>query len=353
MFLRFDDQSHPGWATTRQLAVGVAGVLPALLVRSGIHHALAGPTSMTDAVGGGRQAPDTGVYLICCALVAFGIAAGLWRWAPRAWQRITTATGRRVLGFGCASLAAAAIGLPFPGVVTHAAGTLISLAAAVGAFRLWNVWRTRWCGAGENPNLLAGVVRPPVRPGQLWWSTGPAQDDGSSGKRAVLVIGRHPGGSWDVAAITFQDKESRLPGQLQVPPQRVRHFTSTGWLNVTDRLPMGRDQLGNYIGRAPHTFHQEVRAHAGIPTAPSARSRGRDRDRVAQPGEPCTHGNERADESTPWWTQLQPESPSGPSGAAGRASDTDGPTCETVLLPWSLPGGDAVEAVEAVPPGPR
>lgn len=325
MFGRDGGQCDPRWSTARQAGMDVAGSLPALLVRSAVQHALAAPAAMTALDGTGRQVLHTRTYLICCSGVAIGILAAVCRWAPRAWQRLTTATGRRSVAFLCVSLCAAAIGLMFPRSVMHATGTMISLIAAVGGFRLWNLWRKRWCGAGENPNLLTGLIRPPIRAGQLWWTV-PSRDDGHSGLRAVLVIGRHPGGSWDVAPVTFEDQSACPSGQIHMSPQRIRQLTSAGWLNLTDRTLIGRDQLGSYIGKTPYSFHREVCAHVGglpdpLPWTP---------DRAAHNGETSAGPHGAADAATPWWLRLEPTSPSQPWMRR-----------ETVTLPRSLPGDDA------------
>jgi hypothetical protein len=91
-------------------------------------------------------------------------------------------------------------------------------------------------------------------------------------------------------------------------PQRIRQLTSAGWLNLTDRTLIGRDQLGSYIGRTPYSFYREVCAHVGRLPDPLPWTR----DRVAHSGETSAGPDGAADATTPWWLRLGPTSPSPP-----------------------------------------
>lgn len=201
---------------------------------------------------------------------AFGVLALLATplLVPILWRRFSKPGILRTVAYLSVQVCAIGVGLVIPDIIN---GALITLAlAGAGTIGWWN-WQLRWRGVGVAPSPLAGVLRPHVDPGQIWFGIVPGRQQ--TKVRPVMVLDVAPDGKhWRVAYFTTQTpKTTQYAKQyLEVPAGSIRGFQKDNWVSLVDPRSLSRSQFRTYTGLAPKWLYEQVcTAHGISPAADS------------------------------------------------------------------------------------
>lgn len=187
---------------------------------------------------------------------------------PLLWRRFSRPGMLRTVAYIAVQIIAIGIGLVFPDFVN---GALITLAlAGAGTIGWWN-WQLRWRGVGVAPSPLAGVLRPHVDPGQIWFGIVPGRQQ--TKVRPVMVLDADPDGKhWKVAYFTTQPPKTsqQAKNYVSVPAGSIRGFQKDNWVALSDARSLSRSQFRTYTGLAPKWLYEDVcRAHGIEPSQES------------------------------------------------------------------------------------
>lgn len=183
---------------------------------------------------------------------------------PLAWRRVRDPFRLRVVAYLALLGWGTGVGLIGTSPVL---GWCLSVIVCGPGTLLWWTWQRSWRGVGVAPSLLAGVLRPPLHAGQVWFAFVPGTHE--TKKRPVLVL--HPAGNnrWLVAYFTTQTP--RDPADyLQVEPDTIRGMNRLNWAHLTDLKALQRNQFRSYVGLAPAPVYQAICVRTGAHCDPEA-----------------------------------------------------------------------------------
>jgi hypothetical protein len=253
--------------------VWVAAVLSAIVgLPAGAVTILLG-NSLTDLTGfiGGRNSVfdytlEIGLRVGLGALIGFGVTVG----TPWVWRHADSPAVLRLIASTAVQGYALAISLFIPYFVYSF--TVAVAVAGTGNVVLW-LWQRRWRGVGVAPTPLAGILRPALHPGQVWYAT--IRGTRETKVRPVIVLGEsieNPG-RWIVAYGTTQPPRSEwMQNQyVHVPYGVIRGIPKETWVSAKDIRELKRPNFRTYLGIAPEAVYNDICTHAGRPPAPDAR----------------------------------------------------------------------------------
>lgn len=181
---------------------------------------------------------------------------------PVLWRKFSRPGILRTVAYLAVQVIAIGVGLVLPDLVN---GALITLAlAGAGTIGWWN-WQLRWRGAGVAPSPLAGVLRPHVDPGQIWFGIVPGRQQ--TKVRPVMVLDADPDGKhWRVAYFTTQAPKTAqyAKNYIPVPAGVLRGFQKDNWVALGDTRSLSRSQFRTYTGLAPKWLYEQVCAAHGV-----------------------------------------------------------------------------------------
>ncbi len=175
---------------------------------------------------------------------------------PMVWRRISDPKAlSRVAYFALANFSIAA-GLLMPDIftawwTTWWLGGLLTTA--------WWTWHQRWRGSGVAPSPLAGVLRPELSSGQIWFASVHGRRETKVRPVIVLSVGPRKA-TWLAAYFTSQPpkNEALEKHYLFVPANTLRGIDKDNWVSITDLRILTRGDFRTYTGIAPTWFYQDV-----------------------------------------------------------------------------------------------
>lgn len=186
---------------------------------------------------------------------------------PAIWRRLSDTVVLEGVALAAVQLEAVGIGLLFGSerIGIHVTWAL----AAVGAIA-WLTWTRRWRGRGLAPYVLAGVLRPDLAAGQLWFAIVPGHKE--TKVRPVLILGPAPDDDlWNVAYCTTRPPAEHLAERyLPAPVGTIRGIDRDNWLNLKDLRSLRRGQFRTYAGMAPARLYRAAIEAYGLPEDPQA-----------------------------------------------------------------------------------
>ena len=202
---------------------------------------------------------------VLVALALFVIAGAV---IPVIWRKTADPRMLRLLAYAGGQVLAAAVGLLIPWLIPSLVITwMLSGINTV----VWWAWQRQWRGVGIAPSLLAGVLRPRIHPGQIWY----AQVEGAkqSKVRPVLVLAPADTNGWHVAYFTSTTPQPRyVHERVKVRTGTIRGMTRETWVQCADKRILKRSDFHSYNGIAPTWLYSAVCAKAGIPVSLDART---------------------------------------------------------------------------------
>lgn len=195
---------------------------------------------------------------------AFGVLAllGTPLLVPILWRRFSKPGILRTVAYLAVQIIAIGVGLVMPDLMN---GSLLTLAlAGAGTIGWWN-WQLRWRGVGVAPSPLAGVLRPHVDPGQIWFGIIPGRQQ--TKVRPVMVLDVEPDGKhWRVAYFTTQPPKNPqyAKNYVFVPAGVIRGFQKDNWVSLSDTRVLSRSQFRTYTGLAPKGLYEQVCIAHGV-----------------------------------------------------------------------------------------
>lgn len=137
----------------------------------------------------------------------------------------------------------------------------------------WWTWSQRWRGEGVAPSPLAGVLKPEIHPGQIWFASVPGKQ--VTKVRPIIVLNPVPNSpQWLVAYFTSQKPKYQKFEKMYkfVPKGTIRGLSIDNWVSVADAKTLARSYFRTYTGLAPTKLYEDVMAAYGIPPNPLART---------------------------------------------------------------------------------
>jgi hypothetical protein len=190
---------------------------------------------------------------------------------PYLWRKIKDPKRLVFLAYLSISLLAIGISLLFPGSPM----SIFWLSWWLGGVSTaaWWTWEQRWRGLGLAPSPLAGVLRPEIFPGQIWFAS--VQGKQSTKVRPVLVLDSADDDThWKVAYFTTQKpKYARFEKMyLSVPNGSLRGIASDNWVSLVDLQSLSRGNFRTYTGLAPTWLYEQVVEAYGLSRSTDART---------------------------------------------------------------------------------
>lgn len=206
-----------------------------------------------------RTGLRSGLGLVLLFAVTFG--------TPIAWRSSSSPRALRSLVYLVAQASALACGLfiPFPWY-----GSALTMVLAGTGTLVWWAWQKRWRGSGVAPSALAGVLRPALRPGQVWYAIVPGNQQTKI--RPVMLVKEAGSKRWLVSYFTSQPPKTDAvaASYIALPQGRIRGLTKDNWVNVADLRALAKRQFRSYAGIAPTWLYDSVCAAAQVTPADSA-----------------------------------------------------------------------------------
>lgn len=253
-----------GWVLGNLAAWTVMGLLaglPALTVESQLRTfiALAADAIAESSLGSFDATARVGLS-VTLALTTMTLTPLLWRVVsqPLILRALLAATVQLLA-------VSAALLFPAPGV-----GSVVALTLAGTGSIGWILWSKKWRGAGVAPSPLAGVLRPEIRPGQIWFAV--VVGTATTKVRPVIVLGRPEGSSrWTVAYLTTQEPRPHLAEHyIEVPPGDLRGLPKGNWVSLRDPRTLPRPKFRSYNGLAPAWLYEAVCSAVGVDASSAA-----------------------------------------------------------------------------------
>jgi hypothetical protein len=144
--------------------------------------------------------------------------------------------------------------------------------AGVGNVTLW-LWQRRWRGVGIAPTPLAGLLRPALHPGQVWYATVKGAKETKVRPVVVLHESVEFPGRFVVAYCTTQAPRTEwLQNQyVHVDYGVIRGLPKETWISTKDLRELKRPHFRTYLGVAPEQVYATVCSEGGVQPAPDAR----------------------------------------------------------------------------------
>lgn len=135
----------------------------------------------------------------------------------------------------------------------------------------WWTWHERWRGSGVAPSPLAGVLRPELSSGQVWFAS--IHGKRETKVRPVIVLGSGPRkGTWSVSYFTSQEPKTEHLASLylHVPNGTLRGVSRDNWASISDLRTLTRGDFRTYTGIAPTALYRQICEGYGLTPDPSA-----------------------------------------------------------------------------------
>lgn len=251
-----------GALTFAALAVFITGA-PAGFVLMAVY--FAEPWFIENYLAGPQAEVANRAFGVLVALALFVITATV---IPAIWRKTANPKVLRLLAFIAGQLLASAAGLLLPWVL---AGLLLSWVLGGLHTVVWWAWQRQWRGAGLAPSLLAGVLRPRIHPGQIWYAQVPGAKQ--SKVRPVLVLQPADGNRWHIAYFTSTDPQPRfIHERVKARSGTIRGMSRETWVQCADTRVLSRQAFRSYNGLAPLWLYTAVCAKANIAPHPDVRT---------------------------------------------------------------------------------
>lgn len=195
----------------------------------------------------------TGISVGVGSILIIAAAIG----TPILWARISNPSTLRLVAYLTIQQVAIGTGMLAP---VDWPGWYITWVLAGFGTAAWWAWQQRWRGTGVAPSPLAGILRPDIHPGQIWFAVIAGRKE--TKVRPVLVLNPDPNNParWLVAYFTTQAPKFDYLDQLyvQVPSGALRGLPKDNWVSMTDTRALNRNQFRVYTGLAPTWLYQAV-----------------------------------------------------------------------------------------------
>lgn len=174
---------------------------------------------------------------------------------PKIWRKVVGVSKQRAIIYTTIQLFGISIGLI--GLSKDFSFWLTFFIVFSGT-RTWWSWERRWRGVGRSPSLRAGIMRPKIHPGQIWFAYVPGEKETKN--RPIMTLKQVDNGRWVIAYFTtrapkYQAQEKYF---IAVKADTVRGMEKDSWVNISDAKALKRGQFRTYIGLAPKALYEEV-----------------------------------------------------------------------------------------------
>jgi mRNA-degrading endonuclease toxin of MazEF toxin-antitoxin module len=254
--------------TMRSLLIAAIGGLPIAAIVL-ILKDIIGRLSLTLS---GVSDASRGVYQVGLSVgFALLLLMGVLALTPLIWRKISKPKNLIILAYFSITSIAIIIGMLFSGSVSSTFWLSWWLGGVSTA--AWWAWEQRWRGMGVAPSPLAGVLRPEMYPGQIWFAS--VHGKQSTKVRPVVILKPLPDGvHWQVAYFTTQKPkyEKFKKMYLNVPIGTIRGIAVENWVSLVDVQSLSRSKFRTYIGLAPTTLYEKVMEAYGFALETNART---------------------------------------------------------------------------------
>lgn len=252
----------------RSIAIGAIGGLPiagTVLAIKGLIAQIAAATSIS------VQSYQDIYQLGITGGISLLLMIGTITLTPLAWRKISNPETLTRLAYTAIFLLTVSLGILISGP-TSSIFWISWWLGGVGTAAWWT-WRQRWRGDGVAPSPLAGVLRPEIHPGQIWFASVPGKQ--TTKVRPVIVLNPIPNSAqWLVAYFTSQepkyDKFKKM--YLHIPKGTIRGLSIDNWVSLVDAKTLSRTYFRTYTGLAPTWLYESVMEAYKIPINPMART---------------------------------------------------------------------------------
>ncbi len=189
-----------------------------------------------------------------------------WLLIPFLWRMTSSPRMLRLIAYVSIQVWALSAGLSLP--TNDTGGWLTWYLAGCGTVAWW-VWQSRWRGAGVAPSPIAGLLRPEIHSGQIWYAVVTGAKD--TKVRPVIVLGPAEDNKWMIAYSTSQEpKEHLAQYYIAVPHNGLRGLPKENWVSLRDPRPLSRRQFRTYTGLSPDWLYKEICEDVAFPASPHA-----------------------------------------------------------------------------------
>lgn len=148
-------------------------------------------------------------------------------------------------------------------------GAIITVILAGGGSTAWWLWQKKWKGTGVAPSPLAGVLKPEIRSGQIWYAVIIGNQDTKI--RPVVILKPAENNTWKVAYMTTQPPKPHLAEYyFKVPDDSLRGFVKDNWISLRDPRELIRKNFKSYTGLAPTWLYNTLCKQLKIEPDPHA-----------------------------------------------------------------------------------
>lgn len=237
----------------KALGVGIAGGFPIALIVLG----LAFVTDLITFSVGFTVPSYAEIFNIGLNVgLGFVLLIGTVVLTPLLWRRFSNPKTLIKLAYLSVVLISISIGMLIPDIF---AGWWIVWWLGGLSTTAWWTWNQRWRGSGVAPSPLAGVLRPELHPGQIWFSSVKGRKE--TKVRPVIVLSSGPrAGTWYVAYFTSQaPRNEQLEAMyLKVERGTLRGINIDNWISLADIRTLTRGDFRTYTGIAPTWLYAKV-----------------------------------------------------------------------------------------------
>lgn len=188
--------------------------------------------------------------------IGFLLLIGTLILTPLAWRRFSNPKVLTRLAYLAVLSISVGAGMLMPDVITS--WWLAWWLGGLGTTAWWT-WEQRWRGSGVAPSPLAGVLRPEIHPGQIWFAT--VRGSKQTKVRPVIVLSSGPRkGTWYAAYFTSQAPkyENLQPYYSLIPAGIIRGIEVDNWVSLNDLRTQMRKDFRTYTGIAPTWLYEKV-----------------------------------------------------------------------------------------------
>lgn len=185
------------------------------------------------------------------------------------WSRISRPSLLRAMALITIQFVSIGIGLLLPPAVNGAPITWAL--AGIGSVGWWS-WQIKWRGTGIAPSLLAGVLRPHIHPGQIWFAVVVGRKETKIRPVMVLNPDTTEPHRWVIAYFTTQPPKNDYIDDhyLQIPAGALRGLAADNWIALNDPRTLNRPNFRTYTGLAPTWLYEAVSNAHGMTPNPLA-----------------------------------------------------------------------------------
>lgn len=173
---------------------------------------------------------------------------------PFVWRHVSRPNSLRWAAYIAIQVVAVAVGLLFDSALS---GAIITSVISGGGSAAWWLWQKRWKGSGVAPSPLAGILKPEIHSGQIWYAVIIGNHDTKI--RPVIVMKPAANNSWTVAYFTTQEPKPHLAEYyLDIPTGSLRGLTRENWVSLRDPREILRKSFRGYTGLAPTWLYDSL-----------------------------------------------------------------------------------------------